>query len=135
VGGHALREGEYELALQTADDVAAAPVRYVDPEGRTIDTGLVVALDTTVTPELLAEGVTRDLVRAVQSARKEAGLEVTDRIALSLALTEELRAMVEANQAHLADSVLATSVTYVDGPLGSTCSLEGTEISFAVTRA
>jgi isoleucyl-tRNA synthetase len=137
VGGHPLAEGEYELALQTAQDVAAAPVRYVDPEGRTIDTGLVVALDTTVTPELHAEGVTRDLVRLVQQARKDAGLEVTDRIALTLALPAEQRAMVEANQAQLADSVLATSVAYADdAPEGAVDGkLDGTAVAFALSRA
>ena len=135
VGGHALHDGEYELVLQTADGVAAAPVRYVDPEGRTVDTGLVVALDTTVTPELHAEGITRDLVRAVQSARKEAGFEVTDRIALALQLPAELQAMVAANQQHLADSVLATSVTYVDGPRAGGCMLDGVEVTFSVSKA
>lgn len=135
VGGHALADGEYELVLQTADDVAAAPVRYVDPEGRTVDTGLVVALDTTVTPELHAEGITRDLVRAVQSARKGAGLEVTDRIAVSLHLPEDLQAMVAANEQHLAESVLASSVTYADAPLPSTCLLDGTEVSFDLALA
>ena len=135
VGGHPLAEGEYELVLQTADDVAASPVRYVDPEGRTIDTGLVVALDTTVTPELHAEGVTRDLVRAVQSARKDAGLDVTDRIALTLALPAEQQAMVEANQQHLADSVLATSVAFVAEPQAATCVLDGADVTFGIARA
>ncbi|MBX3315142.1 MAG: class I tRNA ligase family protein, partial [Actinobacteria bacterium] len=133
VGGHALQDGEYELALQTADDVAASPVRYVDPEGRTVDTGLVVALDTTVTPELHAEGVTRDLVRIVQQARRDAGLEVTDRIALTLQLGAEQRAMVEANQRHLADSVLATTVTYADAPQPVDLTVDGAPGSLAVT--
>ena len=135
VGGHPLQDGEYELVLQTAEGVAAAPVRYVDPEGRTVDTGLVVALDTEVTPELHAEGVTRDLVRAVQSARKDAGLDVTDRIALSLQLPAEQQAMVAANQQHLETSVLATSVAYVDDVQPSGCLLDGTEVTFAVAKA
>jgi isoleucyl-tRNA synthetase len=135
VGGHPLEDGEYELVLQTAEDVAASPVRYVDPEGRTIDTGLVVALDTNVTPELHAEGATRDLVRAVQSARKEAGFDVTDRITVALQLPAEQRAMVEANQAHLETSVLATSVAYVDEPQPSSCLLDGIEVTFAVAKA
>ncbi|MCU1371561.1 MAG: hypothetical protein JWO77_2755, partial [Ilumatobacteraceae bacterium] len=135
VGGHPLADGEYELVLQTADDVAASPVRYVDPEGRTVDTGLVVALDANVTPELHAEGATRDLVRAVQSARKEAGLDVTDRIALTLQLPPQQQAMVAANQAHLESSVLATTVTYTDDAQPSSCLLDGTEVTFGVTRA
>ena len=70
--------------------VAAAPVRYVDPEGRT-STPAVVALDIEVTPELQAEGLARDLVRMVQQARKDADLDVTDRIALSLSLPPSSR--------------------------------------------
>ena len=135
VGGHPLQDGEYELVLQTADDVAAAPVRYVDPEGRTVDTGLVVALDTTVDDELRAEGATRDLVRAVQSGRREAGLDVTDRIRLTLHLPDAERSMVEANEQLLTSSVLATDLTYADVPQGSTCSLDGTEVSFSLDRA
>jgi len=135
VGGHDLREGEYELVLQTADHVAAAPVRYVDPEGHTIDTGLVVALDTVVTPELHAEGVARDLVRLVQQARRDAGFDVTDRITLTLALPPDQQAMVEAHQATLADSVLATGVSYVDQPQANGSTLDGAEVSFAVARA
>ncbi|MFN8019815.1 MAG: isoleucine--tRNA ligase [Acidimicrobiales bacterium] len=135
VGGHALADGEYELVLQTAEDLAAAPVRYVDPEGRTIDTGLVVALDTNVTPELHAEGVTRDLVRAVQAARKDLGLEVTDRISLTLGLAPEQRAMVEANERQLADSVLATEVLYVDTTEPIAVALDGVDASFAIAKA
>ena len=45
------------------------------------NTGVVV-LDTDLTPELEAEGLARDLVRLVQQARRDAGLNVSDRIAL-----------------------------------------------------
>ena len=48
------------------------------------DGGYLVALDTTITPELHREGMARDLVRAVQNLRKDAGLELTDRITLTL---------------------------------------------------
>ena len=115
--------------------MAAAPVRYVDPEGRTIDTGLVVALDTTVTPELHAEGTTRDLVRLVQQARRDGGLDVTDRISLTLSLPTEQRAMVEAHQAHLESSVLATSVIYTDASQPVAATLDGTDVSFSLTPA
>jgi isoleucyl-tRNA synthetase len=135
VGGHALQDGEYELVLQTADDVAAAPVRYVDPEGTTIDTGLVAALDTTVTPELHAEGVTRDLVRIVQQARRDAGFDVTDRIVLTLALPEAQQAMVEANRRHLADSVLASDVRFEDAAHPVATTLDGVDVSLRAERA
>ena len=46
--------------------------------------GGFVILDTAVTPELAAEGLARDVVRAVQQARREAGLAVSDRITLAV---------------------------------------------------
>src|SRR5690554_1792731 len=69
--GVELLEGEYTRRLVSKDPGAAAEL----PGG----SGLVV-LDTRVTPELAAEGVARDLVRIVQQARRDAGLDVTDRI-------------------------------------------------------
>ena len=46
------------------------------------DKGLVVAVDVALTPELVSEGLARDLVRRVQSMRKDAGLQLSDRIVL-----------------------------------------------------
>ncbi|HRA35685.1 MAG TPA: class I tRNA ligase family protein, partial [Acidimicrobiales bacterium] len=143
VGGHALHDGEYELALQTTETdgpdatptLAAEAVRHVDPEGRMVDTGLVVALDLTVTPELHGEGVTRDLVRLVQQARRDADLDVTDRITLTLSLPAAQRAMVQAHQEHLAQSVLATSIDYRDEPGEQSAPLDGTNASWTITRA
>ncbi len=135
VGGHVLQAGEFELALETPADVAATPVRYVDPEGRTVDTGLVVALDTTVTAELYAEGVARDLVRLLQQARRDAGFDVTDRIVVSLDLPEPQRAMIEAHGRHLADSVLATEVAFAAGPLAEVATLDDAPIGFTLRRA
>ncbi|MEU8611460.1 isoleucine--tRNA ligase, partial [Actinoplanes sp. NPDC048791] len=71
--GVTLQEGEYELKLVAADAENSAPL----PAGRG-----VVLLDTEVTPELAAEGLARDLIRVVQQARRDADLDVSDRIAL-----------------------------------------------------
>ena len=71
--GAELKPGEYELKLAAAD-----------PDSTTAlpGSGGLIALDITVTPELAAEGTARDVVRVVQQARKDAGLDVSDRIAL-----------------------------------------------------
>ncbi|HEY4378504.1 MAG TPA: DUF5915 domain-containing protein, partial [Acidimicrobiales bacterium] len=135
VAGHKLDDGEYELALQASDDQATAAVRMLDPEGRAQDLGLVVALDTTVTPELYAEGVARDLVRIVQQARKDAGLDVSDRIELTLQLPAAQRAMVAVHESTVADSVLATALAYVDDAQDHTATLDGVPISLSLTRA
>ena len=49
------------------------------------DGSLTVALDPELTPELIQEGLVRDLVRGIQNLRKDKGLDVTDRIELTLA--------------------------------------------------
>jgi isoleucyl-tRNA synthetase len=88
VGGIALEPGEFDFRLVSSGDGAVATLRSTD--------GLVV-LDTEVTPELEREGVARDLIRKVQQARREADLDVSDRIALVVAGPSD---EVEAFEAH-----------------------------------
>ncbi|HMS12192.1 MAG TPA: isoleucine--tRNA ligase [Microthrixaceae bacterium] len=114
VAHHTLREGQFELALAPIEGQAAAAVRYVDAEGRVVDLGLVAALDTTVTPELEAEGLARDLIRLGQQTRKDLDPAITDRIALDLALPAPIDAAVRRHEGAVRDAVLATSVTYLD---------------------
>ena len=74
--------------------------------------GLTVELDTTITHELKLEGLAREIISKVQSARKDAGLQVEDRIVLSL--KTESTDITDAIQAHgelIAGEVLATSLT------------------------
>jgi isoleucyl-tRNA synthetase len=79
--------------------------------------GGFVVLDTAPTPELVREGLARDVIRAVQQARKDAGLDVSDRIALTLAGSEVVRAAVEAHQSLVTGETLSTSLQWasVDG--------------------
>ncbi len=101
-GGVRLRDGEYELRL-----VAASPDQSADLPG---GDGVVV-LDLAVTPELAAEGLARDVVRAVQQARREAGLEVTDRISLVIEASEQVAAAIAAHTGLIARETLAKSVS------------------------
>ncbi len=125
-GGVPLEEGEYELRLVAADADRSAPL----PEG-------VVVLDTTVTPELAAEGLARDVVRVVQQARREAGLDVADRVELTVEAGPEVSAAVEAHRDFLAAETLAVSVTL--GPAGDSAFAgeagEGEPVRAAVVRA
>ena len=73
---------------------------------------LTVGLDTTVTEELSREGDVRDLVRGVQNLRKEMGLEVTDRIKLSVYGPDRLKAAWEAFADYAAQEILAREVIW-----------------------
>jgi isoleucyl-tRNA synthetase len=73
------------------------------------DGSLTVALDPELTPELIQEGLVRDLVRGIQSLRKDKGLEVTDRIELTLFGSEAVRAAAETYREHLLSETLAVS--------------------------
>jgi isoleucyl-tRNA synthetase len=102
-GGIALEEGEYTLRLVAADEAASASLPRGDG---------VVVLDLAVTNELAAEGLARDLVRLVQQARRDAGLDVSDRIALTVGLPDQVRAQLAPHEELVARETLATSVTW-----------------------
>ncbi|HVP19550.1 MAG TPA: DUF5915 domain-containing protein, partial [Spirochaetia bacterium] len=76
------------------------------------DGSLTVALDPELTPELIEEGMIRDLVRGIQNLRKEKGLEVSDRIALSLSGSGVLRSAAENHRDHVLSETLAVSWTW-----------------------
>jgi len=129
-GGIALHEGEYSVQTVVAD---------VDPSDRRAvamlaDGGFVI-LDTTVTPELAAEGLARDVVRAVQQARRDAGLAVSDRIHLQLAGTDDVRAAIESHADLIKAETLAEQLT-VSGELNGkrTALGDGLEVGIALSK-
>ena len=80
------------------------------------DKGVVVVLATELTPELIAEGLARDLVRAIQDRRKEIGCEFTDRIEIGIETdSEELASAIETFMEYLCGETLADKITL--GPL------------------
>jgi isoleucyl-tRNA synthetase len=124
VAGEILQPGEYTLRMVTAPDTASAAL----PGGAG-----VVVLDVTVTAELEAEGMARDLVRAVQQARRDAGLHVSDRIRLVLGADAPVRAQLEAHTALIAGETLALEVVWDDSADRST-QLEGASVHVSVQR-
>ncbi|MEV7970966.1 DUF5915 domain-containing protein, partial [Sphaerisporangium sp. NPDC088356] len=74
-------------------------------------TGETVALDLTVTPELMRAGLIREVVRLVQDARKSSGLSITDRISLWWSASGDLAEALRADGQRVADEVLATTMT------------------------
>jgi isoleucyl-tRNA synthetase len=98
--------------------------------------GGLVVLDTVVSPELADEGVARDLVRVVQQARKDADLDVSDRIALTLQLPDAVDAAVRTHEAFIAGETLADTVTYDEVDEGSDGVVgDGVKVRVAVTRS
>lgn len=127
--GVALQEGEYELKLVPAGAEGGAHTAALPAGG-------VVVLDATVTPELAAEGLARDVVRVIQQARREAGLNVTDRVTVVVEASPEVTAAVRAHEEFMAGEVLAESVTF--GPAGRSGFAgevgDGEPVRAAVTR-
>jgi len=86
--------------------------------------GLTVALDVTITEELRKEGVARELVNRIQNARKDTGLEVTDKIRLTVLNFENLQQAIQENKAYIMSETLTQELVFVDA-LDA-----GTEIAF-----
>ncbi len=125
--GIELLEGEYERKLVSKDPGVAAELPA--------SSGLVL-LDTNVTPELADEGIARDAVRAVQQARRDAGLDVSDRIDLVISAPDAVVAACRAHERFIAEETLAQSVTYGPVANGSHGTVgDGVEIEVGVTRS
>jgi isoleucyl-tRNA synthetase len=114
--GIELEPGEYELRLAAADpgSTLLTPGGATPPPPATAaalpgNAGLI-ALDTTVTPELAAEGTARDVVRIVQQARRDAGLSVSDRIRLTIGAEGAVADAVRAHAGLVAAETLAVSL-------------------------
>ena len=104
-GGVALEPGEYELTLEASEGENNSRALSLLPGG-----GFVL-LDTVTTPELEAEGLARDVIRAVQDTRKAAGFDVSDRIVLNLFCFDsaDAAALKNCGEADIAAETLATS--------------------------
>ena len=89
--------------------------------------GGFVVLDTDVTPELELEGAARDLVRAVQQARREAGLDVSDRISLEVAGAEFVYRAVLNHRDLVAGETLAEHLSV--GPVLDALERDGADVA------
>lgn len=108
-GGIALEPGEYDLVLEASGGAEGGSAL-----GLLADGGFAI-LDVRTTPELEAEGLARDIVRAVQESRKAAGLEVGDRIRLDLTLDAAGAAAAEAHRDLIGRETLAPEVLVTVG--------------------
>lgn len=84
----------------------------------TTEGGITVAMDVTLTPELIKEGIARELINRIQNFRKEAGFEVTDKIEITIETTDEIASAVMNNKEYISTEVLANSIT-LETPKGN----------------
>ena len=103
VGEHTLTADEFEIALEPAAEGAVGGLSGGDA---------VVVLDTELTPELVNEGHARQLSRHIQDARRQTGLDVTDRISLIIETSDEVQGWLSPHLDNLAAQVLATELSF-----------------------
>jgi isoleucyl-tRNA synthetase len=130
VNGVELVEGEYEISLVAKDESSDEKLIGILPGG-----GFVI-LNRVVTEELAAEGLARDVVRAIQQARKDADLNVSDRIATELSAEASVLEAIRAHEELVKNETLTLELRLVE-----TASLENAvpvgesqQVSIAVTK-
>ncbi|MCE3292415.1 MAG: isoleucine-tRNA ligase, partial [Arthrobacter sp.] len=124
-GGLELEPQEYTLeTVVAASDGGSASASSA---AAVLPTGGFVVLNTEVTPELEAEGLARDMVRSIQQARKDAGLNVSDRIRTTISAPMNL---VDALKAH--ENLVVTETLTVE--LGLSSSGDDSELQIAVEK-
>lgn len=115
------------INLETAD----VEISSKDIEGWLVANaeGLTVALDVTINEELRKEGVARELINRIQNARKDTGLEVTDKIKLTILKAADLEESVLANENYIKAETLTNELFFVDDLKN------GTEIEFDAIKS
>ncbi|MCB2204407.1 isoleucine--tRNA ligase [bacterium] len=129
------RDGELRFNIQgeeitlTTDDIE---IQHEDIEGWTIGTdgNIVLALDTTLTEELMDEGIARELISRIQTLRKEQGREVTDRIQLTY-MTEDtaLERAINRMESYICAETLAVRIVRAEIPAESGENIEVNELA------
>ncbi len=122
---HELEAEDLTIAHQAAGDLVVEEAR-----------GVVAALDVTLTPALLEEGIAREVIRGVQGLRKDRGLAIGDRIRLLVWGDAAVEAAVRRHSAWIAGEVLAREliVGRADVDAERTVDLDGRPVHFALTR-
>ena len=130
---HDFRPEIREIVLE---EVNIKKIDFVQDEalaGKSTNTEIGVELN--ITPELKREGLMREVIRHVQAARKNAGLQVDDRIVLALVTEDnELAAAITEHQETIHTETLATSGA-IDGGYSAMVMVEGAELAIALEKA
>jgi isoleucyl-tRNA synthetase len=130
VNGVALEQGEYEISLVAKDESSEEKLIGILPGG-----GFVI-LNRVVTEELAAEGLARDVIRAIQQARKDADFDVSDRIKTVLSGDAFVVAAISAHEVLVKSETLTLELSLLESaslsnpvPVG-----ESQQVQIAVTK-
>jgi len=121
VAGERLEASEVEVRAERHESLALIE-----------DGGWAVALDLELDDDLRAEGTARELVRALNDARKAAGFEIADRINVRIDANDALRAVIESHRDTIATEVLATDIAFGTGDRN--LELDGVTVSVTLTK-
>ncbi|MCL2629355.1 MAG: isoleucine--tRNA ligase [Alphaproteobacteria bacterium] len=116
---------EFEMRLNVKDGITGTALP---------DNTAVVAIDTNVTPELIAEGMANDALRFIQDSRKALDLDVSDRIVIGYFCDDELAAAVEAHRARIMEGALVTDMKRVDTAGNQKTEIEGHKFSVDIIK-
>ena len=138
--GELVDNGKVVLALQdqeielTKEDLLIE-VKQKEGYETASDKGITVVLDTTLTSELLEEGMVRELISKVQTMRKDAGFEVVDHIVLTVSGNEKVENIVSKNIDTIKEDVLADEVNYtLEEGFTKSWNLNGEEVTLSVKK-
>jgi len=109
------KEGFYTLNIDGSDLVVSTEDVFIssqDIPGLLVanNKGTTVALDITLNEALLEEGIARELINRIQNMRKDAGLEVTDRIKLSITQNDKVESAITSNKSYICGETLADDI-------------------------
>ncbi|MDG2276233.1 MAG: isoleucine--tRNA ligase [Flavobacteriaceae bacterium] len=112
-------------------DLSDVEISSKDIEGWLVanEGSITVALDVTISEELRKEGVARELINRIQNARKDMGLEVTDRIKLTVLKFEDLEESINNNKEYIMSETLTDELVFVDQLI------DGSEIEFDTIKS
>jgi isoleucyl-tRNA synthetase len=121
---HELEPGDVVLAMEALEGFEVE-----------VEAGRAVALSLELDDALRREGLAREIVHAIQNARKQAGLDVSDRIELELGGDPALLDAAREHEDYVSGETLAVSVSYDGAEAGAEARIEGLELRIAVARA